>query len=134
MKDLALTTAGMPAVVLEGTRYPMLFSIGAIKEWADHQGVSFQEAVEGGFDGPKLSFEDTAVLLGVTLRAGERRRVVFEGGSAREIGDDIVAKMLDLLHPREVWTALVTAWDYAPREPDPPKAPESPLPGGESSD
>ena len=134
MKDLALTTSGMPAVVLGGVRYPMMFSIGAIKEWAEYRGVDFREAIEDGWQGNKLTLEETEALLGVSLRAGDRRRVVFEGGSPREIGPDIIAQLLDVMHPAEVWAALVIAWDQAPREPDPPKPPESPLPGGESSE
>lgn len=133
MKDLALTTAGMPAVVLGGVRYPMLFSVGAVKEWAEYKGIAFKDAIEQGWAGPDLSLEDTECLLRAALRAADRRRVVFEGGEARDISDAFVEQILDVMHPAEVWEALVLAWDHAPREPDPPAA-DSPLPGEPSSD
>lgn len=133
MKDLALTTAGMPAVVLGGVRYPMLFSVGAIKEWAEYRGVSFKDAIEQGWVGTDLTLGDTECLLRVALRAADRRRVVFEGGEARDINDALIEQILDLMHPAEIWTALVLAWDHAPREPNPQK-PDSPPIGQPSSD
>ena len=88
--EFSLTTAGMPAIVLEGVRYPLMFSIGAIKEWSEHQGITFQAAIEQGWVGDKLSLEETECLLRIALRhlrlnlVGHiRRRDVRGRGSRR---------------------------------------------------
>jgi hypothetical protein len=129
--DVALTAAGMPALVLGETRYPLLFSISAIKEWAEFKGLSFKEAARG-WNSADLDEEDIRCLLRAALRAGERRRVMFDEPPVHEISEALLDHLLGLLHPDEASALLVLAWSQPPREPDPPGSPES-LPAGETS-
>lgn len=132
MKDLALTAEGMPGLVIGDTRYPLLFSVSAIKGWAEYKGMDFAEALEKGWSGAKLSEEDTKILLRVSLTAGERRRKLFDGGAIHIIDDDLVGSVLDLFHPGELWLILARAWNEPPVKPDPPESSEKEaLPVGE---
>ena len=130
-QDVALTATGMPALVLGGTRYPLLFSISAIKKWAEFKGLSFKEAAKG-WTSSELDDDDIRCLLGAALRAGERRREMFNGPPAQEISEALLDQLLELLHPEEAGAILALAWSQPPREPDPPVPPET-FPAGERS-
>ena len=85
MSDVALTAEGMPAIVVGGTRYPLMFSIADVKAWAEHQKITYLDAVERGWMFDQLSYEDLSWLLTRALASGERRRIMFVGPPAHEV-------------------------------------------------
>ena len=128
-QDLNLTTAGAPAAVLGDKRYPLVFSIAGMKEWAEHKGQSFEEVLKEGWGAQDLDGNDLFILLKIALTGGEMRRRLFATDSPRDITDALVAQIVGLSHPTELIVTLVTIWNTPPvRTPD-PQTPESPLPG-----
>ena len=63
-EDLALTATGAPAAVLGDKRYPLVFTVAGMKEWAEHRGQTFEEVLRGGWDAQDLTGEDLAILSG----------------------------------------------------------------------
>jgi len=127
--DLALTATGTPAVVMGAERYPLVFTIAGMKEWAEHKDQTFEATMTSGWQGKDLSEEDMAVLLKSALVGGERRRALFGGGETRVITDELVSDIMALAHPTELISLLVKIWNEPPvREPD-PQTQASPQPG-----
>jgi hypothetical protein len=123
MREGELTTDGAPALILGGVEYPLVFSVGGMKRWADYKQMEYAAAIEQGWKGADLTDAEMRLLLASALRSGELRRSVFDPGSdKRDVGDDFVDLVLDVMHPHEVWVALACAWNFAPGEyagPDP---------------
>jgi len=132
-QDVALTATGMPAIVLGGARYPLLFSIAAIKEWAEFKGMTFKEAIDKGWDGTDLDEDDLRCLTLVALKAGERRRLMFEGPPAHEISDELVDQLLEVMHRLELAVLLALTWNQPPRESQDPQMPLDNTQDGEPS-
>ena len=127
--DLALTATGAPAAVLGDKRYPLVFTVAGMKEWAEHRGQTFEEVLRDGWQAKDLSGEDLRVLLRIALSGGEHRRRLFATDSPRDITSTLVDQIMDLCHPTELIVTLVTIWNQPPvRTPD-PQIPESPPPG-----
>lgn len=127
--DLALTATGLPAICWGDQRYPVLFTIAGIKEWAEHKGQTFEQVLGEGWKVADLTEADIRTLLEIALKGGERRRVLFEGGGERVINKDLLDKIFELTHPTELVLMLVAIWNEpSPREPD-PRIPESSPPG-----
>ena len=127
--DLALTATGAPAVVLGDKRYPLVFTIAGMKEWAEHKGQTFEEVLRDGWQAQDLKAEDLTVLLRIALTGGEMRRRLFATDEPRDITDALVEQVINLSHPTEILVVLITIWNQPPvREPDPQNQ-ESPPPG-----
>jgi len=120
VKDPDLTALGLPTIEC-GESYPLMFSVAGIKAWAEYKGISFTEALTEGWKGMELSDEDTALLLRLALSAGEKRRALYDASPPeREITPGLISRILEVMHPAELWVALVQAWSPPPaREPDP---------------
>ena len=130
MNDVALTSEGMPAIVLGTNRYPLLFAAADVKAWAEKQGVDYLAVVEKSCDFTSLPLEELAYLLDRALKAGELRRVMFDGPPAQPIPDDLIERIFQVAHLQEIWNLLSTTWSQPPaRNPDPQMAPPS---GGEA--
>ena len=130
MNDVALTSEGMPAIVLGTNRYPLLFAAADVKTWAEKQGVDYLAVVEKAWDFTSLPLEELAYLLDRALKAGELRRVMFAGPPAQPIPDDLIERIFQVAHLQEIWNLLSTTWSQPPaRNPDPQMAPPS---GGEA--
>ena len=128
-EDLALTATGAPAAVLGDKRYPLVFTIAGMKEWAEHKGQSFVDVLANGWQARDLTLEDMAMLLKLALKGGEKRRQMFEADTPRDITDALVEEIMGLSHPSELIMLLVTIWNQPPvRTPD-PQILESPPPG-----
>jgi hypothetical protein len=131
VNDIALTSEGMPAVVLGTVRYPLLLAVADVKAWAEHKDMDYLAVVEKPWDFTDLPLEDLEFLLDRALRAGELRRLMFDGAPAQAIPDDLVERLFRLAHLQEVWALIATVWSAPPaRTPDPQTAPQ---PVGESS-
>jgi len=127
--DLALTTTGAPAAVLGDRRYPLVFTVAGMKEWAEYRGQTFEEVLREGWKVEDLGGEDLRELLQIALTGGEHRRRLFATDSPRDITSVLVDQIMDLCHPTELIVTLVTIWNEPPvRTPD-PQIPESPPPG-----
>ena len=128
-EDLALTTTGAPAAVLGERRYPLVFTVAGMKEWAEYRGQTFEEVLREGWKVEDLGGEDLRELLRIALTGGEYRRRLFATDSPRDITSVLVDQIMDLCHPTELIVTLVTIWNQPPvRTPD-PQIPESPPPG-----
>jgi len=128
-EDLALTTTGAPAAVLGDKRYPLVFTVAGMKEWAECRGQTFEEVLREGWKVEDLGGEDLRTLLRIALTGGELRRRQFAADSPRDITSALVDQIMDLCHPTELIVTLVTIWNQPPvRTPD-PQIPESPQPG-----
>ncbi|MBN1630477.1 MAG: hypothetical protein JW990_11980 [Thermoleophilia bacterium] len=128
-EDVALTATGTPAIVLGKDRYPLVFTIAGMKEWAEHQGITFEQLMKEGWDASSLTEADMRLLLRIALVGGERRRALFDGGDPNPITDELLDLIMELSHPSEIIILLVKLWNEPPAsKPDPPAA-ESLLPG-----
>ena len=114
MTDVALTAEGMPAILVRGTRYPLMFSIADVKAWSEHKDLTYLEVVAKGWLFDQLSYDDLTWLLERALASGERRRLMFTGPPAHEIPADLVASIMDNAHPQEIWLLLATVWSAPP--------------------
>ena len=124
-KDLALTGTGMVAVVLDGERYPLLMSVAAIKEWAEHKEKDFNEVLIEGWHVKEMAGDDLRTMLELQLKYGELRRRRFATDEGREITAELVKEIFALSHPNELLEVLLDVWAEPPaREPDPPRAEE----------
>lgn len=128
-KDLLLTATGAPAAVLGDKRYPMVFTIAGMKEWAEHRGQSFEEVLKDGWQAQDLTGEDLRFLLRIALTGGEMRRRQFTTDSPRDITDALVDQIMELAHPSELIVTLVTIWNQPPVITPDPQNQESPQPG-----
>jgi hypothetical protein len=128
-KDLLLTATGAPAAVLGDKRYPLVFTIAGMKEWAEYRGQSFEEVLKEGWQAQDLTGEDLTVLLKIALNGGEMRRRQFTADSPRDITDALVGQILELSHPAELMVVLVTVWNQPPVIAPDPQIQESPRPG-----
>jgi hypothetical protein len=128
-QDLALTATGLVGIVLGQERYPLLFPIARMKEWAEHRQQTLETVLHEGWKVEDLSEADIRMLLTLALKGGEARRALFEGGQKREITDELVNSVLDVVHADELMGALIRVWNHRQVDaPDPPAA-ESPSPG-----
>jgi hypothetical protein len=119
----------MVGIVLGGERYPLLFPIARIKQWAEHKGQSLETVLKEGWTVESLDEADMRMLLMLGLKGGEARRSLFEGGESRAITDGLVDAILEVVHPTELMMALIRVWNEPPvGEPNPP-AEESARPG-----
>lgn len=138
-KDAVLTPAGMPTLEVGEIKYGVFFPLAAVKAFAEKRGVSFQEMVSEGWRATDLSEEDLRFLLVQGLNGAERRRQAFGSGPARTIDDDLVEKLFSLYHLRDIWDALLEAWNHGPNAPDDgetgqdPQGPAQVRPDGEAS-
>ena len=124
-QDVALTSEGMPAIVLGTNRYPLLFAAADVKAWAEHKDMTYLDTVERSWDFTALSLEDLAFLLDRALKAGELRRLMFDGAPAQAIPEDLLDRLFQLAHLQEIWALVATVWSAPPaRKPDPPAAPQ----------
>jgi hypothetical protein len=129
-KDLALTVEGAPAIKLGETRYPLVMTVAGMKEFAEYRDQTFEELMEKGWKGGELSFKDQGVLLGIAFSGGERRRAMFDTAGIRPLPEDLIPKVMELVHPTELLTLLVSIWNEPPvPTPDPPAASHSASPG-----
>jgi hypothetical protein len=101
-----------------------------MKEWAEYKGQTFEQVMSDGWDARELSLVDIGVLVKLAMRGGEKRRVLFEGGSEREFSDELVEGIIDLAHPTELLVMLVKVWNSVPEGArEDPQSPASPSPG-----
>lgn len=114
---MVLTSEGMPAVVVGGERYPLFFSTAAIKRFAEHKGLTFKQMLDQGWNVAEQDDDDMRTLLSAALVSAEKRRAMFEGGPERTIDEVLIEAMLEVLHPGEIWTLILTAWNNVPRQP-----------------
>ncbi len=131
-KDIALTPAGMPTLVVGEIEYPLFFAVAGIKAFAERKGVSFKEMVGTGWKAQELDVEDLEFLLTEALNGAERRRQAFRPGPARTVDQGLVDKILTLYHISDIWAVLLKAWSHAPGTPQDPPSP-TPSPDGEPS-
>jgi len=131
MDDLVLTAAGMPAIMVDGDRYPLCMTIAGMKEWAEHQGRTFDDVLTNGWMADQLETTDIHTLLAIALRGGERRRTLFSGEAAREITSELVDSVMDAFHPTELIHLLVRLWNEPPVRPPGPQTPAEQSPPGE---
>ncbi|MBN1632226.1 MAG: hypothetical protein JW990_20920 [Thermoleophilia bacterium] len=130
-EDLVLTATGMAAIVMGEDRYPLCMTIAGMKEWAEHEGRSFDELLKEGWVSTDLDAEGIKVLLWIALKGGEARRSLFSGDERRGITMELAEAIMDAFHPTELMRLLIRLWNEPPaREPDPQtKAEPSPLGG-----
>lgn len=127
MTDVALTASGTPAIVVGQERFPLVFTIAAMKSFAEHRGITFDELMRDGWSIETLNEADIWALLKAAMTGGEMRRVLFETTPARPITDDLVDQVMALCHPTELIVLLVRLWNEPPAaKPDPPKSESSP--------
>ena len=128
-EDLALTTTGAPAAVLGERRYPLVFTVAGMKEWAEYRGQTFEEVLREGWKVEDLGGEDLRELLRIALTGGEYRRRLFATDSPRDITSVLVDQIMDLCHPTELIVTLVTIWNQPPVKTPDPQTQESPQAG-----
>lgn len=129
-EDIALTATGTPALVIQGERYPLVFTIAGMKEYAESKGVTFEDVMRDGWQAAELTGEEMTTLLRIALEGGERRRVVFSpNGPPREITADLIEAIMGVIHPTELLILLVTTWNEPPVAKVDPQTPESSPPG-----
>ncbi|MBN1320738.1 MAG: hypothetical protein JXA87_07855 [Thermoleophilia bacterium] len=128
-QDVALTATGTPAIVLGKERYPLVFTIAGMKQFAEHRGITFEQLIQEGWAVSSLTEEDMRLLLKIAMVGGERRRALFDGGEAKAISELVLGQIMELCHPSELIILLVKLWNEPPAsKPDPP-ASESDQPG-----
>ena len=126
MGSLKVTPEGMPSISVDGQEYPLFFSVLGVQRWAEYRGIDFEGVVsvllapfEHGLDGLRA-------LLRIGLSGGEIRRCMVAGGSAREIGDEIIERILSVYHLLEVSDVIQAAWTLT--DPSEPKQANPPTP------
>lgn len=125
-QDVALTATGTPAIVLGKDRYPLVFTIAGMKEFAEHRNITFDQLMRDGWDVDSLTEADLRILVKIAMTGGERRRALFEAEPPRAITQELAEQVVDLSHPSELIVLLVRLWNEPPAgAPDPPKS-ESP--------
>jgi hypothetical protein len=126
-QDVALTATGTPAIVLGKDRYPLVFTIAGMKEFAEHRGITFEQLMTDGWDVGSLTEADLRILVRIAMKGGEMRRALFEPGSARTISDELADQVVNLCHPSELIVLLVRLWNEPPAgTPDPPLSESTP--------
>lgn len=118
---LAVTEEGMPSIAVDGASYPLFMSVMGFQRWAEFRGVDFEDAIAEVWSPVTIGDVGLRMLLKIALECGEARRAMVVGGSARELGVDLIERVCSLYHPLELGRVLVAAWNAGggDDEPDP---------------
>ncbi len=126
---LAVTEEGMPSIQVDGTAYPLFMSVMGFQRWAEFKDTDFDSVLGAPVKPLEAGVDGLRMMLRIMFECGEARRAMIVGGSAREIGTELLDKVLALYHPVELASVLLDTWSLSWEEDDelpPPPQTENP--------
>lgn len=122
--DVALSGEGLPALVLDGKRYPLCFTIAGMKAWAERKSQSFEEVMLNGWRAADLKDGDFEFLLDTALGGGHKRASLFSA-DLPEVTVAVQQAIQEVASSTEILLLLVAIWNEPPgSRPADPQRPE----------